>query len=270
MPETAASTETSAIARLAETIATARLARAPLPPQARDAPRDVAEAYAVQGAVHRRLVASRFGKRSGWKIGCTTPVMQAYLGIEHPCAAGLFAGTTHASGAALRHGGFVRVGVECEIAVRLARDLVEEGATTESVRGAVGAVMAAIEIVDDRYVDWQTIGTPMLIADDFFAAGCVLGAGLAPEQLPDLASLRGRTLIDGVEAGVGVGADVLGHPLAALAWLADHTLVRGQPLRAGETVLLGSLVKTQWIPAGATVRVEIEALGSVEVHFAAG
>ncbi|WP_332685796.1 2-keto-4-pentenoate hydratase [Bosea sp. (in: a-proteobacteria)] len=270
MPETAAFTETAASARLAETIAAARLARHPLPPQARNAPRDVAEAYAVQGAVHRRLVASPFGARTGWKIGCTTPVMQAYLGIEHPCAAGLFAGSTHAGGAVLRHGDFVRVGVECEIAVRLARDLTDEEATTESVRGAVGAVMAAIEIVDDRYVDWQSIGTPMLVADDFFAAGSVLGGEQAPGALPDLAGLRGRTLIDGVEAGSGVGADVLGHPYAALAWLAVHAADRGQPLRAGETVLLGSLVKTQWVPAGATVRVEIEALGAVEVHFTAG
>lgn len=262
--------ETEAIDALAKTIAAARLARTSLPTQAGKAPPDVAQAYAVQSAVHRRLAASRFGRRSGWKIGCTTPVMQDYLGIDHPCAAGLFAGSTHASGAVLRHGAFVRVGVECEIAIRLAHDLAGEGATEESVGGAVDAVMAAIEIVDDRYVAWQTIGTPMLIADDFFAAGCVLGAGIAPDTLPDLAGLHGRTLVDGVEVGCGVGADVLGHPYMALAWLANHAQARGEPLRAGETVLLGSLVKTQWVPAGAAVRVEIEALGAAEVQFAAG
>ena len=40
------------------------------------------------------------------------------------------------------------------------------------------------------------------------------------------------------------------------------------PLRAGETVLLGSLVRTQWINAGASVRIEIDALGAVEAKFA--
>lgn len=269
MPETALP-ETQAIDALAGTIATARLARTPLPAQAGKGPGDLTQAYAVQGAVHRRLAGSHFGRRSGWKIGCTTPVMQDYLGIDHPCAAGLFAGSSHTNGAVLRHGDFVRVGVECEIAVRLVHDLPGEGATPDSVRGAVGAVMAAIEIVDDRYVDWQTIGTPMLIADDFFAAGCVLGAGLAPDALPDLAGLQGRTLVDGVEVGAGVGADVLGHPYAALAWLAEHAQERGAPLRAGETVLLGSLVKTQWLPPGAVARVEIEGLGAVEACFAAG
>ena len=41
-----------------------------------------------------------------------------------------------------------------------------------------------------------------------------------------------------------------------------------RPARAGETVLLGSLVRTQWVEAGASVRIEIEALGAVEASFA--
>ena len=49
--------------------------------------------------------------------------MQQYLDIPHPCAGGVFAKGVHDSGASLRHGDYVRVGVECEIAVRLARDL---------------------------------------------------------------------------------------------------------------------------------------------------
>lgn len=259
----------TAIANATEQISTARLSLTPLArPPAGATPRDLADAYAIRDAVHARLAASRFGARIGWKIGCTTPVMQAYLGIAHPCAAGLFAGTTHRGDATLRQGDFVRVGVECEIAVRLARDLPEGRFTAESVQAAVGAVMAAIEIVDDRYVDWQSTGTPMLVADDFFAAGAVLGRECDPAALPDLATLRGRVLIDGVEAGAGIGADVLGHPYAALAWLAGHAFERGMPLRAGETVLLGSLVRTQWLSPGASVRIEIDALGAVEARFA--
>lgn len=259
----------TAIAAAADAITTARLSLTPLArPSAGAPPRDLVEAYAVRDAVHARLAGSRLGARVGWKIGCTTPVMQAYLGIAHPCAAGLFAGTTHRGDAQLRHGDFVRVGVECEIAVRLASDLPEGPFTPASVRAAVGAVMAAIEIVDDRYVDWQSTGTPMLVADDFFAAGAVLGREHDPAVLPDLATLHGRVLIDGVEAGAGVGADVLGHPYAALAWLAEHASERGQALRAGETVLLGSLVRTQWVNAGASVRIEIDALGAAEAGFA--
>ena len=61
-----------------------------------------------------------------------------------------------------RFGDFVRVGVECEIAVRLARDLVpgEAPFTADSVTAAIDAYHPAIEIVDDRYVKWETAGAP--------------------------------------------------------------------------------------------------------------
>jgi len=37
----------------------------------------------------------------------------------------------------------------------------------------------------------------------------------------DLAASVGTTTVDGVEAGRGRGADVMGNPLEALAWLAN-------------------------------------------------
>jgi 2-keto-4-pentenoate hydratase len=39
-------------------------------------------------------------------------------------------------------------------------------------------------------------------------------------------------------------------------------------LRAGQIVLTGSLVKTIWLKAGATVTMELSELGGVEVRFA--
>jgi 2-keto-4-pentenoate hydratase len=247
-------------------IADARLALAPLallPDRLR--PADEAAAYAVQDRVHARLAATRYGRRIGWKIGCTTPVMQTYLGIPNPCGAGLFAGTTHRSGAVVAPGDFRQVGIECEIAVRLGRDL-ESGAApfrAEDMAGAVESVMAAIELVDDRYADWRKTDTPTLIADDFFAAGSVLGTRHPLADLPDLATLVGVTRINGQEVGRGLGADVLGHPFIALAWLANSLAARGSRLRAGEIVLTGSLVATRWLHPGDAVEIEISGLGTV-------
>src|SRR5689334_2978736 len=53
-------------------------------------PADEAEAYAVQAAAHELLAAAGKGTRIGWKIGCTTPVMQRFLDIYNPCAGGMF------------------------------------------------------------------------------------------------------------------------------------------------------------------------------------
>jgi 2-keto-4-pentenoate hydratase len=237
-----------------------------LPPDL--APKDEAEGYRVQRAVHDLLL-PQTGSLVGYKIGCTSKVMQQYLDIPHPCAGGVFARGVHASGVRLRAADFVRVGVECEIAVRLARGLAagQGPFTVDSVAGAIEAYLPAIEIVDDRYEKWETLGAPTLVADDFFAAGCVLGVPVARAEAPDLLAVAGRALINGTEAGRGTGADVLGHPHHALAWLANHLADEGRGLHAGQIVLTGSLVKTVWLNAGDHVVMELEGLGRVEAGF---
>ena len=253
----------------AERIATARRARTPLAALPEDiAPQDEAAGYLIQADVHDLLFPD-FGPLIGHKIGCTSAVMQQYLGIPHPCSGAVFASGVHRSGAALRHGDFVRVGVECEIAVRLGRDLaLSEGPfTADGVAQAIEAYLPAIEIVDDRYADWRSIGGPTLVADDFFAAGCVLGEPVGRSAAPDLLTVVGRAAINGVEVSRGTGADVLGHPHNALAWLANRLAGEGNRLRAGDIVLTGSLVQTIWLNAGDKVAMDLSALGTVAVDF---
>jgi 2-keto-4-pentenoate hydratase len=215
------------------------------------------------------LLLPQTGALVGYKIGCTSAVMQQYLDIPHPCGGGLFAKGVHESGAKLRFKDYVRVGVECEIAVRLARNLSPSEApfTAEWVMEAIEAYHPAIEIVDDRYVKWETLGAPTLVADDFFAAGCVLGEAVARNEAPDLLQVTGRAVINGKEVGRGTGADVLGHPHNALAWLANHLAEEGKGLHEGQIVLTGSLVKTVWLDAGDSVVMELDGLGTVTADF---
>jgi 2-oxo-3-hexenedioate decarboxylase/2-keto-4-pentenoate hydratase len=253
----------------ARLIAEYRLGRKPMPaldPAVR--PADERAAYAVQDALHP-LLAGALGAVAGHKIGCTTPVMQAFLRIPNPCAGAVFEQTVRTSPARIRHAQFLHVGVECEIVVRLGRDLTPGQAPfdRESVAGAVAACMAGMEIVDDRYVDYKSLDTPTLIADDFFDAGCVLGAEVSDWRGLDLAAATGRTRINGVEVGSGRGADVMGHPFAALAWLANNLAQRGQAVRAGQFVFTGSVVETKWVNRGDRVDMEIEGLGSISAAF---
>jgi 2-keto-4-pentenoate hydratase len=253
----------------AQAIASARRNRTPLQPLAADsAPRDEAEGYRIQQAL-RELLAADFGAMVGYKIGCTSAVMQEYLAIPHPCGGTVFAKGVHANGVSLNAADFVRVGVECEIAVRLGSDLAPSRApfTADAVAQAVEAYLPAIEIVDDRYADWQTIGAPTLVADDFFAAGCVLGQPVVRAAAPDLLDVVGRAVINGNEVSRGTGADVLGHPHNALAWLANHLAADGKGLRAGQIVLTGSLVKTLWLNAGDSVTMDLSGLGTVRATF---
>ncbi|GIS37183.1 MAG: hypothetical protein Ct9H90mP9_2130 [Pseudomonadota bacterium] len=41
-------------------------------------------------------------------------------------------------------------------------------------------------------------------------------------EILDFLKLEGVMRIDDVEVGRGSGADILGHPMEALAWLANH------------------------------------------------
>src|SRR6185369_15799650 len=131
----------------AQTIATARRNRTPLAALPSDlVPESEAEGYQIQRAVHDLLL-PQTGALVGYKIGCTSPVMQQYLDIPHPCGGGVFAHGVFESGASLSTRDFVRVGVECEIAVKLARDLAPTEApfTAEWVAESIQAYLPAIE-----------------------------------------------------------------------------------------------------------------------------
>ena len=263
-----------AVGQLVEIFVAARERRhpvpAPLPPSCR--PPSLDDAYRVQAALNERL-GSSLGAVAGRKIGCTTPVMQRYLRIEHPCAGALHATRVFRSPATVPYAAHWRPGVECEIAVRLGRSLPAAKAPfgRADVAAAVESCMAAIEIVDDRYDDFRALDAASLVADDFFSAGAVLGAPVsAPVSTRsglDLAALRGTMTINDEEVGEGIGADVMGHPFEALAWLANHAAATGRPLAEGEVVLTGSIVETRWVEPSDRVRIEVEGLGEASVAF---
>ena len=247
--------EDQAIERAAAYFGAARAAGAVIErPPAEIEPGDEGEAYRVQAALHRWFEANGHGALAGYKIGCTTAVQQAHVGIARPCGGGMRADQVFEGTARLRHADYRRPGIECEIAVRMAAAAPAEGAPYDrgSIAPLVGEAMAGVEIVDDRYRDYPAWPAPPLIADDFFNAGCVLGAPVAAGAV-DLADMRGTTYVNGVEAGSGVGGDVMGHPYAALAWLANVLSETGRSLRAGHLVLTGSVVQTQWPGPGTEI-----------------
>ena len=265
-------TDTKRWRRVADVIVQQRLSLTPIATlSSRSQPHDEAQGYALQSEVSRKLTKSGLGRVVGHKIGCTTPVMQAFLGIPHPCAGDIFEETVCHGSATVPRSGFVKLGIECEIAVELARNVFPSDGpfTRDSIASAVHGVMVAMEIVDDRYADYKEMGVPTLIGDDFFDAGCVLGETVNDWRSLDLTALSGATYVNGAEVGRGRGGLIMGHPLDALAWLAQSRAARGMGLKQGEFVLLGSVVETKWLDAGDSARVEIESLGSVSLNVTA-
>jgi 2-keto-4-pentenoate hydratase len=249
----------------AEAILAARRARGMLAPLDAKAPQDAAGGYAVQ-----RELAGLMGAvpPAGFKIGATTKQMQSYLGIDSPAAGFVPAAGLHMTPARLRFADFVAPGVECEVGLRLGADLPAGPCTRAQAAAAVAEVFPAIEIVEKRYHDLAALGTPTLIADQVFHAAGVLGAPTQGWRDLDLGATRGRMTVDGAIRGEGVGADLLGHPFEALAWLAGSLGAAAfGGLRAGQVVFLGSVTPPIWIDGPGSVLVEFDTLGTASLEF---
>lgn len=225
-----------------------------------------------QGADVQRILAEHFGAvpPAGFKIGATAKRMQEYLGLSGPAAGFMMASGLLVSGATVKYANFVRPGVECELAVRLGRDLPPGPCTQEQAAAAVDQLVAGIEIVENRYDDIAVLGTPTLIADQVYHAAAVVGAqgGIDWHSL-DFATLAGHITINGQSHGEGRARDLLGHPLNSLAWLAASPVAAAfGGLKAGQVVMLGSVTPPIWLSGPSSVKVEFAPLPPVTVQIA--
>ena len=125
--------------------------------------------------------------------------------------------------------------------------------------------MPAFELVDDRGADYSNLYFLGVAADNAWNAGVVLGAERADWQSLDLENARGAMTINGEPAGEGYGRDVLGHPLDALAWLANTLAGRGKELEAGMLVMTGSIVSTKFLNPGDEAAFTFEGLGDIRL-----
>jgi 2-keto-4-pentenoate hydratase len=239
----------------------------PLPPEL--APQNAAEAYLIQDDFVA-MRAQTLGGISGYKIALSTAAMRKFVGVDEPQAGSMLQRTLRRSPAVIAAADYVHLIVEFEIAVEIADDLPAADApfTRERVAAAIGGVMPAIEIADDRNADYAALARqPLdLIADNCWNAGAVLGAPLRDWRGIDLAAVRGVARINGKEVGRGIGAEAMGHPLDAVAWVADNLASRERGMLRGDVVITGSLVTTKPALPGDRIEWSVDGLGSIELR----
>ena len=189
------------------------------------------------------------------------------VGFDEPCAGAVFASGVHQLPASIRVAEYVHLGAECEVAVILNRDMAAASAPYDRTRAAeaVGALMPAIELVDDRGADYSDLFFLGVVADNTWNAGVVLGPRVTAWRIIDLATARGTMVINGRQAGEGKGGDVMVHPLEALPWLANTLAARGKSLSQGMFVMTGSIVSTKFLNAGDNATVSIDGLGEARL-----
>lgn len=224
-------------------------------------------AYDVQD----RVIAALAGKapHAGYKIGLTTPRMQAMCGVAEPIAGAVFSGRLHTSPAVIDAAPFIRLGVESEIAVQLGKPLpTAAGLDAAAVHACLSQVCAAFELIDDSDADYTALDAVSLVADNAWNAGLVLGPPTPAENFPRLQDRAGVLFKNGEVQDRGNSRDVMGDPLQVVVWLAMHLAARDIRLEPGQWISTGSIVPTRFVAAGERYRFEVEGLAPVEVAFA--
>jgi 2-oxo-3-hexenedioate decarboxylase len=248
---------------MAEVLIRAERERTPIAPFTNANPfLTVENAYKTQAVVvERRLQAGE--QVVGIKLGMTSKVKRRAMGIHEPVYGRLTTGMVLPFGEPVRLGGLISPRAEPELAFLFGRS-VSTSCTVTSVLGAIAQVLPAIEVMDSRYS--SSFRLPDSVADNAGAARIILGAvGRSPAELVDLSVLgcvfRHRGGID-----TAAGGAVMGHPAAAIVWLARALANRGQQLQEGMIVMTGGLTASVRLRPGETLTAEFDGLGSVGVH----
>jgi 2-oxo-3-hexenedioate decarboxylase len=239
---------TADVAALADAVLAAHDGARPMPlPSVQCPDLTLHDAYAVAEALRRRRSARR-ERVVGWKIGFTNRTIWDRYGVHAPIwgpvwdtTLTLLDGTT----ATLSLAGLVQPRLEPEIVFGFARSP-EPGMDEAALVGCLEWVAHGVEVVHTHCEGWR------FTAADTVADGALHGRLLVGPRVPaaawprlgdDLAATTMTLACDGRVVDRGVGANVLGGPLAALRlWLA--AMARDTPdwrVEPGHVVTTGTL-----------------------------
>jgi 2-keto-4-pentenoate hydratase len=217
---------------------------------------DAPQAYSLQTEI-TRLREERGERVIGYKIGCSSLVIQRQLGIDEPIFGRIFETGRHVSGARLSRSGFANLAIEGELAVRLATGSLELSLTDGAWDEAVESIFPVIElhhyVVPDDGPQSQD-----LIATSGMHAGFVM-----PEQHHrGWVHVQRMTLrIDDVEVDATVLPWTMQDPIASLRWLSARLGKEGLCLAGGQIILTGSAMRLHPVSAGSRVVVDAPPLG---------
>lgn len=224
------------------------------------------EAYQIQDLVIQARVDN--GETvAGYKVGCTSAAIRQQFGLTDPICGRLMHPCVFHGQTTLRWSDYQLPAVEPEFVLRIGKDLVDEIGQSESLDQVIDYVSPGIEVHNYRF--W--FGEPTiqeLVASNGIHACLVVGnQKLKPDDLDW--EMEGVGLFkNGHLAASGIGAEIMGGPMASLRWLINHLVRRGHGLRAGQWVIPGSPVELVSVEQGDSVTARFTNVGGVEVTFA--
>ena len=224
----------------------------------------IARGMAAQLELRRQRLAA--GEQPiGWKVGFGAPAAMDKLGTGRPLVGFLTDRGLIPDGARVAIGDWVAPMFEAEIGVQLADD-VPLRASRDEVRAAVRGVCAAVELAD---VFPPPSDPQEILAGNIFHRHVMLGA-------LDTARQDGRGITARITRGrtEEVGrtdnpAELTGEVVEVVRLTAELLEASGERLRAGETVITGSVIPPLPVLPGQYVQAELSPLGRLAVELIA-
>lgn len=200
--------------------------------------------------VRRREMLAQGAEQIGWKIGFNLPAVQQKLGLDRPLAGFLTSDGLLEDGAEWSLGDDGEVVVESEVAVEIGQD-----------GRSIAALLPALELTDPPDLD---IELEQILAGNIFHRAVAFGPRVeAPE--PGAA----RIVVKGNEQHALAAADTGAHLERMVAVVAERLEEVDERLRPGERIITGVLAPPHLAKPGDRVRLELEAVGAVELAFRA-
>ncbi len=230
-----------------------------------DAPFGLDEAYQIQEAMIRSMSAPVVG----WKIGLTSQASQHMLGVTEPMSGPLFEGSVFGDKAALAVcESDLRI-VEAEIGVTLGADLNTDKAafSQEDVLPAIASVHPMFELATKRLPGGMRETAQWIVADGGINQAIVVGEGAAFSPEVDLPMVKAQVTINNKPASEGIGSNVMGSPIAAMVWLANHLKSRNISLKKGDFIATGLVCDMLIGQSGDRFLAEFDGIGSVAMHL---
>ena len=202
----------------------------------------------------------------GHKVALTTKASREHLGVHEPCYGHILSSCVWESDADVPIGKLAAPHIEAEIAFVLGEDLQGPGVTPVDVMRATLGVLPSLELVDLK-VQGDGIRATDVIIHNALHGGLVVGSRLCPLDSLDL-QYEGVTVeFNGELHGSGTGFEVMGNPINPVVWLANKLAEFGDYLRAGETIISGSMVTPAELKPGDFVKVTYTRMGTVGARF---
>lgn len=223
------------------------------------------DAYAIQEEIRRRKE-SRGHRTAGLKCGLTSFAKMKQMGVESPVFGFVSDYMAVPEGGNIRTDALIHPKVEAEICIVTKAALSGPGCHMGAVMAATDFVLPAVEVIDSRYRDFK-FDLKSVIADNTSSARFVVGSRARSLDELDLRTLGVVLEINGEIRSMAAGAAVLGHPLAAVAMLANHLGARGQEIPAGTFIMTGGVTEAITVNAGDAVAVRFQDLGTVSMRF---